>query len=247
MAGMTTPTPRPPTTPADRDDPIGLAATLRPQEFGRERAVRIRQPVVEPLWLGVRVIAGATGDRAAIFEDGAALPGQSKVEEALAATVAVTAGGLILDGYLTGQPEPSDLPPSIGTDEIPSVGQLLLKPLMGIRRDRAGERLRRLEAEAAARTFREDDTVVLVATDLLWLDGQWLLDVPLLERKRLLESVVPGVELVRCGPYVQPPIATWLGSWRVQGFTGMSYKEANSRYRPGERTSEWIAADLPRR
>ncbi len=228
-------------------DPLELASPIRPQDFGHDRVERIHQPVVEPLWLGLRVIVAATGTQAAIYDDGEALPGHDDIRSALSAMLVRTADGAILDGYLTKQPKPEDLPRSIGTDEIPSVGQLLAKPLVGIRRDRAGERLRRLEVEAAARTFSEGDDIVLVATDLLWLDGEWLLDIPLLERKRLLESVIPGVDLVRCGPYVQPPIDRWLGSWRIQGFTGLSYKGANSRYQPGARNPEWIAADLPRR
>jgi ATP-dependent DNA ligase len=83
--------------------------------------------------------------------------------------------------------------------------------------------------------------------DVLWLDGEWLLDVPLLERKRLLESVVPASELIRPGPYVRPPISTWVGSWRAQGFRGLSFKAANSRYRPGESAPDWATTPMPRR
>ena len=57
-----------------------------------------------------------------------------------------------------------------------------------------------------------------MAIDLLWLDGESLLDVPLLERKRLLESVLDESELVRRGAFVRPPIETWIGSWRALGF-----------------------------
>ena len=123
----------------------------------------------------------------------------------------------------------------------------MTKAFVGIRRDRSGEKVKRIQEEEAARTFEEGDLVNLVATDLLWLDGEWLLDVPLLERKRLLEAVIPGDDMVRPGPYVQPPYGTWVGSWRSQGFSGLTFKEANSRYRPGETSAEWATSDLPRR
>ncbi len=83
--------------------------------------------------------------------------------------------------------------------------------------------------------------------DLLWLDGEWLLDVPLLERKRLLEAIVPGDDLVRASPYVRPPIDTWIGSWRAQGFPGLSFRSANSPYRPGETAPDWTTTPMPRR
>ena len=69
-------------------------------------------------------------------------------------------------------------------------------------------------------SLRRDDVVNLVVVDLLWLDGEWLLDVPLLERKRVLESILPPSQLVRASPYVRQPIGTWIGSWRAQGFRG---------------------------
>ena len=107
------------------------------------------------------------------------------------------------------------------------------------------ERPKRTAAEFKVRGEGDDDLGLYA--DLLWLDGDSLLDVPLLERKRLLGSIVPGDELVRAGPYVRPPIATWVGSWRAQGFDGLTFKEANSRYRPGQVTKEWTVTTMPRR
>ena len=107
--------------------------------------------------------------------------------------------------------------------------------------------MQQIAEEEAAQVIADDDTVNLVVVDLLWLDGEWLLDVPLLERKRLLEAILPGSSLVRTGPFVRPPIGTWIGSWRSQGFRGLSFKAANSRYEPGARSSDWATATMPRR
>ena len=78
-----------------------------------------------------------------------------------------------------------------------------------------------------------------VAVDLLRLDGQSLLDVPLLERKRLLESVLEQGPLVRVSVMCRPPIDGWVASWQGAGLRGAMMKSANGRYIPGDRTPEW--------
>ncbi len=231
----------------ESSEPFTLAGSVRPQTFGRERADRIQQPVVEPLWLGLRVIVAASADAVTIFDDGTPIDEQVRIAARLQRMLAHTADGVILDGYLTKQVSADDIPAVISGDVIPSATQLATKALVGIRRDRKAEELKKLQAAEAAQTFAPDDLLNLVVVDLLWLDGEWLLDVPLLERKRLLEAVIPGDDLVRSGPYVQPPYNTWIGSWRSQGFGGLTFKEANSRYRPGEVSREWTVTDLPRR
>lgn len=228
-------------------DPIALATGVRPQTFGRTRPERVDQPIVEPHWLGLRVIVAAAEGGAALFDEGEALEGHERLIARLTGMIARTADGVILDGYLAKQRSADDVPARILTESVPTAAQLMAKPFLGIRRNRAEERIRRLEAEDAARRFGDSDVVNLVLTDLLWLDGEWLLDVPLLERKRLLEAVIPGDDLVRAGPYVRPPYERWIGSWRAQGFLGMTFKAANSRYRPGEQSDEWARSDLPRR
>ena len=72
-------------------------------------------------------------------------------------------------------------------------------------------------------------------------------DVPLLERRRLLESVIAETDLVRNGIFVRPPIDTWVGSWRSMGFPGISFKAANSRYAPGATAQDWVSIAMPRR
>ena len=86
-----------------------------------------------------------------------------------------------------------------------------------------------------------------MAVDLLWLDGQPLFDVPLLERKRLLESALDESDLIRRGQFVRPPIDTWIGSWRALGFSAITFKAANGRYRPGSTADDWTISSMPRR
>ena len=82
-----------------------------------------------------------------------------------------------------------------------------------------------------------------VAVDLLSIDGSDLLDVPLLERKRLLESVIRESERVRLSVIARPPIETWVATWKALGLRGGILKAANSRYRPGGDTIEWRIVD----
>jgi bifunctional non-homologous end joining protein LigD len=79
-----------------------------------------------------------------------------------------------------------------------------------------------------------------VALDLVELDGQALHDVPYLERRRLLESVVQEGHRVRISPVVRMPVSSWLDAWRSNGFDFYFAKHMNSRYRPGEFAEDWL-------
>src|SRR5687767_6866709 len=79
-----------------------------------------------------------------------------------------------------------------------------------------------------------------VAVDLVDLDGQPLHDVPYLERRRLLTSVVEENIRVRISPAVRLPLHNWLLGWRAAGFEHYVAKHVNSRYHPGEVSDEWL-------
>jgi ATP-dependent DNA ligase len=112
-------------------------------------------------------------------------------------------------------------------------------------RNRRAELLDSIEA-AAAPVLNTADDVVFVAVDMLMFDDETLLDVPLLERKRLLESVLVEGRLVRRSIHVRLPIDVWLRTWRNLGFQWVAYKEANSRYMPGAANEDWVRAAIPR-
>jgi hypothetical protein len=232
------------------DDALTLARNLRLQWFGKGSANRIAEPVVEPLWSGLRVIAAAHDGQGVLLDDGVDVPAHQHLAEALAKTVAVTATSVILDAYVTKQvaSEEPGVGVYTGVTDLPTAGNMLMGSLVGRgRRPRREQLAEDLGHELAAEQIDEDDPVNLVAVDLLWLDGEWLLDAPLLERKRLLEAILPGDPLVRASMFVRPPIERWVGSWRAQGFRGLAFKGANSRYRPGEVAKDWITRPMPRR
>jgi len=90
---------------------------------------------------------------------------------------------------------------------------------------------------------RLGNDLAFVALDLLRIDHETLFDVPLLERKRLLEGAIKQSLLVRISPWVTPPISAWLRTWTHAGFKGAMVKNSNSRYVPGSTTIEWAPVD----
>jgi ATP-dependent DNA ligase len=212
----------------------------RPQSFGTQRSQRIRDPLVEPMWEGDRVLIHIVADGVTIVDiEGGEV---DLVPEIAEATVeALAAESAVLDGYLTPQP----LSPGtglVGEISVPTATEMTTQMLLG----RARTRKREL-ADAKPAAIAPGDPLALVVVDLLSLDDEPLLDVPLLERKRLLEGAVRPSHLVRLGAYVRPPIDAWIGSWRSQGFRAIAFKEANGRYRPGERADDWAVANIPTR
>lgn len=221
-------------------------ADLRPQPFGNTNPERVRDPLVEPLWAGVRVLAAIDVDDATLADE-AGGPIVEHPDIAAALAEARLAERLIVDGYLTKMTLRDQSGVYVAMDDLPTTSQLISRPLLGIRRTRAEEVTKAMDAARIARTFGPDDEVSFVAVDLLWLDGEFLLDVPLLERRRILESALGESETVRRGVFVRPPLDAWIGSWRALGFTGISLKGANSRYQPGVVSNDWASAPMPRR
>jgi hypothetical protein len=227
-------------------DPASAAATWRPQLFGDRRASSIDDPIIEPLWTGPRVLALVENGIVRLTDaDGAAIDGHHDIVEAL---VEATAGATVLiEAFLTHEPIQATAAIA-GRDSVamPKPGQAMTQMIIGARGERK-DRLAQQQEEARRRTVGAEDQVALVAVDLLWIDDDSLCDVPLLERKRILESIVAESHLIRVGIHVKPPIDAWLGSWRSFGFRRMSYKGANSRYVPGQKNQEWAIAAIPAR
>ena len=109
------------------------------------------------------------------------------------------------------------------------------------------ERAGRARIPAPDEDDSEEAPIAFVAVDLVALDGEALVEIPLLERKRLLESVLAEGNLVRRTPYVRHPAGTFIVTWRSFGFGGLAYKAANSRYLPGATNDDWCMTPMPRR
>jgi hypothetical protein len=207
----------------------------RPQtaEPGR-RARSVNNPIIEPHWQGAHVLVHFDADRRA--PDGGAWcaildsygDDVSDEEPSVTAAIraAVRADDAVIDGFLTDQATRSGT-----TVSVLPIGRRSGNIVMGHRMD-----------PDVAVPIDDGDTrpVAFVAVDLLRVDGRVLFDVPLLERKRVLDSLIEVGEFVRVSPYARPPADPWMRTWRASGFDGVVLKSSNSRYRPGGETEEWI-------
>jgi ATP-dependent DNA ligase len=227
----------------------------RPQAFGRRRPKELVDPVVEPAWDGVRVLAHAVrGDVRFVDADGVDLaPDHPEIAAELASSA--LAETLVVDGYLTDQALRSGVGVDFDIDQTPRMGEHVTQLFLGRQAaDYVGGKAR-VPGRPTARTIGQAEAtaaaapvpIAFVAVDLLVLDDDDLLEVPLLERKRLLESVLPEGLRVRRTAFVREPAGSFIITWRALGFGGLAYKEANSRYRPGAPNDDWSIIEMPRR
>jgi ATP-dependent DNA ligase len=229
--------------------------TWRPQAFGRRKPKDLADALIEPAWDGVRVLAHIVAGRARLIDvEGEDLASaHPDVTGELGA--AALAESLVVDGYLTDQALRSGVGVVLEIVDKPGVGEHVAQFFLGRRAADLLAGTGRVPGQPSLRTVAqaEDSAAVgsaeiaFVAVDLLALDGEALLDVPLLERKRLLESVLAEGQRVRRTPFVREPAGSFINTWRSAGFGGLAYKTANSRYRPGAANDDWSLIAMPRR
>ena len=227
----------------------------RPQAFGSRKPRHLADPLVEPAWDGIRVLAHVAGrDVRLVDAEGEDLT-TAHPEIVAELEEAARADFLVVDGYLTDQALRSGVGVVLDVDESPGVGQHMAQFILGKKAaDFVGGRgtipgrpTTRTVARAEAVAAADPVPIAFVAVDLLALDDHSLLEIPLLERKRLLESGLGEGPRVRRTPYVREPAGSFITSWRSAGFGGLAYKAANSRYRPGAPNDDWSLIAMPRR
>ena len=105
--------------PMEDGDGRSVAQAWRPQRFGHQRAGAIDDPIIEPLWGGDRtlVVVSAPGERPQfIDEDGAPLDDPLLEPIVADLSTSLRADSVVLDGYLTRQP---NVDRSAGRDDGP--------------------------------------------------------------------------------------------------------------------------------
>ncbi len=202
------------------------------------RSFKVKDALVEPLWSGTRVLAHVTVDPdgeppatvALIEESGLELAGELP-ELARTIGAGVLALDAIVDGVITRQLTLD----GVGAAAIPEIRSRPTEMFVRSRLDFDVQARGPIEEQAA----EADPVDGFVAVDLLRLDGTVLLDIPLLERKRLLESIISPGPLLRTSGHVRPPHDPWVATWKSMGLRGGMLKAANSRYHPNDDTVEW--------
>ncbi|MBO9627628.1 MAG: non-homologous end-joining DNA ligase [Microbacterium sp.] len=82
--------------------------------------------------------------------------------------------------------------------------------------------------------------IVYLVFDLLRLDGHDLTDMPLSQRRTLLEDVVSDLDAPMRVPPVFDDVDAALAASREFGLEGVVVKDSGSRYRPGQRSPSWM-------
>ena len=84
---------------------------------------------------------------------------------------------------------------------------------------------------------------IFSAFDLLEVDGESLIGVPLLERKRHLEGLVTPSPNVRITAFVTRGLRAWRETLSGLGFKRVVLKDWNSPYSPGQTAGSWLIVD----
>jgi len=106
----------------------------------------------------------------------------------------------------------------------------------------------RLGRKVVDEELRREVPVALVIFDLLWIDGRAVLDEPLQERRRLLESlkVEHPFLLARVEEPTSPDdLDRIFAETRERGNEGLMVKDPNSPYTPGRRGLAWLKLKRP--
>jgi bifunctional non-homologous end joining protein LigD len=104
---------------------------------------------------------------------------------------------------------------------------------------------RDLEVDPQGNAFTRESPrrQIFSAFDLLEVDGDPLLGVPLLERKRHLEGLVTPSPNVRLTAFVTRGLRAWRETLTGLGFKRVVLKNWNSPYSPGQTSPSWLVVD----
>ena len=100
-----------------------------------------------------------------------------------------------------------------------------------------------MDAEGNATSRTPGGRRIFAVFDLLEVDGESLIEVPLLERRRHLEGVLSPSLNVRLTPFVSRGLRSWRDTLAAQGFRRVVLKNWNSAYAPGRTTGDWLVVE----
>jgi bifunctional non-homologous end joining protein LigD len=142
-------------------------------------------------------------------------------------------------------PELRDLAASLDSHRAVVDGELVAFDDAG--RPSFGRLQRRLNLTSAAAIDRRADEVAVtyLAFDLLYLDGESLLGWPYDDRRQRLDALSLAGEAVATPPVFRDVAGgDVLAAAEAGGLEGVVAKRRDSRYRPGERSADWIKVKI---
>ncbi|MCE6987819.1 DNA ligase D [Dyadobacter sp. CY323] len=92
-----------------------------------------------------------------------------------------------------------------------------------------------------------DGQLVYYVFDILWFDGKDLTELPLSERKAILQSVVTEESPVKLGYSIAAEGSAFFDAARDMGLEGIIAKKSDSIYSPGIRSKDWLKIKINKR
>ena len=139
-----------------------------------------------------------------------------------------------------GYPELQQLAAAAGVDQAVLDGEIVVFGAGGWPSFEALQQRMNISAPAQVRALLASVPVTYLAFDLLFLDGQPLLDRPYTERRALLEQLQLNGRHWQTPPsFTDAAGAEVLEVSKQHGLEGVVAKRLQSRYEPGKRTSAW--------
>jgi bifunctional non-homologous end joining protein LigD len=85
-----------------------------------------------------------------------------------------------------------------------------------------------------------DGYLLYYVFDILWLEGRDLTGLPLTERKKILQSLVPENSIIKMSESFEEAGLTFFKAAKKMGLEGIMAKRADSTYHAGDRTRDWL-------
>jgi bifunctional non-homologous end joining protein LigD len=85
-----------------------------------------------------------------------------------------------------------------------------------------------------------DGELLYYIFDILWLNDFDLTGVPLIQRKKILEILIPDSDTIKLSKAFDEPGIQFFESAKRLGLEGIVAKKADSVYLPGERSGDWL-------
>ncbi len=92
-----------------------------------------------------------------------------------------------------------------------------------------------------------DGALLYYVFDLLWLDGKDLTTLPLLERKAILQTLIPQDGIIRSGFSMNAKGTEFFDVAMKMGLEGIIAKRSDSVYFPNDRSKDWLKIKVQKR